>query len=135
MWKSLWLLGDNDWIVDAIQEGTCVAVTYRSYIREMYPDLCSCAFILECSKGRGAEYLVPSLSNHRRWCVRIEGSCLVSYGDTSYSAVIAVNKFHPGMTGHVNIYSDCLGALKKIISLPADRLPSVFKHSDILKTS
>lgn len=40
MWKSLWLLGDNDWIVDAIQEGTCVAVTYRSYIREMYPDLC-----------------------------------------------------------------------------------------------
>jgi hypothetical protein len=33
----------------------------------------------------------------------------------------------------VTIYSDCLGALKKVTSLPANRLPSGCKHSDILK--
>jgi hypothetical protein len=33
----------------------------------------------------------------------------------------------------VKIYSDCLGALGKVTSLPTNRLPSGCKHSDILK--
>lgn len=33
----------------------------------------------------------------------------------------------------MRIFSDCLGALKKVTSLPETRLPSGCKHSDILK--
>jgi hypothetical protein len=33
----------------------------------------------------------------------------------------------------VKIYLDCLGALEKVTSLPANRVPSSCKHSDILK--
>lgn len=51
MWRSLRLVGDDDWIIEAMQEGMCVAVTDASYIRELYSDLCSCTFILECSMG------------------------------------------------------------------------------------
>jgi hypothetical protein len=46
IWKSLRLVGDDGWILDSIAAGTLVAVTDGSYIREMYPNLCSCAFIL-----------------------------------------------------------------------------------------
>ena len=37
----------------AIREGTCTAVGDGSFMREMSPNLCSTAFILECLKGRG----------------------------------------------------------------------------------
>ena len=53
MWKSLRLVGSDDWIKDAIKCWTLVAVTDGSYIKERYPHLCSAAFILECSKGSG----------------------------------------------------------------------------------
>ena len=53
MWKSIRIVGDDNWIKDAIEGGTLVAVTDRSYIKEKYPSLCSAAFILECSKGSG----------------------------------------------------------------------------------
>lgn len=39
--------------LEAIREGTCTAVTDGSYIRELYPDMCSCTFVLECTRGRG----------------------------------------------------------------------------------
>ena len=51
MWKSLRILRNDGWIKEAIEGGTIVAVTDGSYMREMYPDICSAAFILECSKG------------------------------------------------------------------------------------
>ncbi len=38
---------------EAIKENTPVAVTDGSYMKELYPDMNSCAFILECSRGRG----------------------------------------------------------------------------------
>ena len=53
MWKPLRILGNDGWIKEAIEGGTLVAVTDGSYMREMYPDICSAAFILECSKGSG----------------------------------------------------------------------------------
>ena len=53
MWKSLRLVGDDNWLEESIEAGTCVAVTDGSYIREWYPNICSAAFTLECSKGRG----------------------------------------------------------------------------------
>ena len=53
MWKSLRLVGSDEWIKDAIEGWTLVAVTNGSYIKEKYPHLCSAAFILKCSKGSG----------------------------------------------------------------------------------
>jgi hypothetical protein len=58
MWESLNLAGDGEdevgaWLREAIEENTLVAVTDGSYIKELYPDMNSCAFILECSRGRG----------------------------------------------------------------------------------
>ena len=53
MWKSLRLVGSDEWIKDAIEGWTLVAVTDGSYIKERYPHLFSAAFILECSKGSG----------------------------------------------------------------------------------
>jgi hypothetical protein len=48
--------GGFEWVEHAILEGPLVAVTDGSYIGEQYPNLCSAAFILECSKGRGRVY-------------------------------------------------------------------------------
>ena len=46
-------MGENDWLETAIQEGSCIAVTDGSYIREILDDVCSCGFVLECLQGRG----------------------------------------------------------------------------------
>ncbi len=53
MWHILQTEGDNDWIERAIKDDSLMAVTDGSFIRELYPELCSAAFILECTKGRG----------------------------------------------------------------------------------
>jgi hypothetical protein len=58
MWESLKLSGDGDnetgtWVKEAIKDNSLVAVTDGSYMKELYPDMNSCAFILECSKERG----------------------------------------------------------------------------------
>ena len=52
MWKTWRLVGDNNWLDESIQAGACVTVTYDLYIRELSPELCSTAFVLECSEGR-----------------------------------------------------------------------------------
>jgi hypothetical protein len=53
MWKTLRLLGDEDWIKGADEQRTLAAVTDGSYIKEICPGLCSAAVILECSKMSG----------------------------------------------------------------------------------
>ena len=58
MWESLNLSGDGEdeagaWLRKAIEKNTLVAVTDGSYMKELYPDMNSCAFILKCSRGRG----------------------------------------------------------------------------------
>ena len=40
--------GGTEWIHQSILDGSLVTVTDGSYIRELYPHLCSAAFILEC---------------------------------------------------------------------------------------
>jgi len=47
--------------------------------------------------------------------------------------LLSVNKVNPNLTGSVHIYSNCLGALKKVANLPPRRIPSKCHHSDILK--
>jgi hypothetical protein len=41
--------GGTDWIAQAIADNSLVAVTDGSYIKEHYPELCSAAFVLECT--------------------------------------------------------------------------------------
>ena len=45
--------GSTDWIAQAIGNNSLVAVTDGSYIKEHYSELCSAAFVLECTKGQG----------------------------------------------------------------------------------
>ena len=47
------LVGENYWIEEAIANRSCVAVTNGSYMRELYPNVCSAAFIFECTDGTG----------------------------------------------------------------------------------
>jgi hypothetical protein len=56
MWEGLKLSGkDGDdtgaWLSTAIRSNTLVAVTDGSYMKELYPNMNSCAFIFECSVG------------------------------------------------------------------------------------
>ena len=53
MWDSMVLLGKDDWIEQAIANHSCVAVTDGSYMRELYPNVRSTAFIFECIDGTG----------------------------------------------------------------------------------
>ena len=52
IWDDLMVTGGTDWIAQAIADNSLVAVTDGSYIKEHYPELCSAAFVLECTKGR-----------------------------------------------------------------------------------
>jgi hypothetical protein len=56
LWDHMTVHGGVKWLDHAIIDGTLVAVTNGSYIRELYPNLCSAVFILECSAGRGRVY-------------------------------------------------------------------------------
>ena len=47
------LIGKDDWIEKAIANSSCVAVTYGSYMRDLYRNVCSTAFIFECTDGTG----------------------------------------------------------------------------------
>ena len=58
------MTGTDGWLEASIKEGTLYAVTDGSYIRELIPDLCSAALVLECSRGRGRIVFFPSLNNH-----------------------------------------------------------------------
>jgi hypothetical protein len=49
----MYMYGGVAWLEQSISEGTLVAVTDVSYIRELIPTLCLAAFVLECSKGHG----------------------------------------------------------------------------------
>ena len=53
IWRSLRLIGDDHWLEEAIEAGTCRAVTDGSYIKEQFPNICLAAFILESKEGRG----------------------------------------------------------------------------------
>jgi hypothetical protein len=51
LWEHLTVMGGESWLHDSIADGLLVAVTDGLYIREIFPNLCSAKFVLECSKG------------------------------------------------------------------------------------
>lgn len=129
MWRSLRMTGTDDWLIDSIRTGSLRAVTDGSYIKEMHPELCSAAFILECSISGGRMVgsfpeLSPDASAFRGEMLGLLAIHLI---------LLAIHKLHPDLTGQVSIYSDCLGALGRVTDVPTTRLPARTKHADILK--
>jgi hypothetical protein len=129
MWDNLQWEGNNNWIAEAIRGGTCVAVTDGSYMGTLYPEIHSAAFVLECSNGSG-----------RLWGSFPESSrCACSYRGELVGLIVihlillAVNEVNKDLTGHVHIYSDCLGTLNMVKNLPPSRIPTRSPHSDVLK--
>jgi hypothetical protein len=53
LWDNISMAGGHDWFHEAIQDGSLLAITDGSYIREQYPNLCSAAFMFKCKKGQG----------------------------------------------------------------------------------
>ena len=129
MWKDLQYVGEDSWIEEAIADNSLVACTDGSFIRELYPDLCSAAFILECSKGRGR--LVGSFPEKTTSANAYRGELLGLMA--IHLILLSVNKVLPNLQGSTYIYSDCLGALNRVEHLPPHQIPSKCQHSDILK--
>ena len=129
MWKSLRIVGSDEWIKDAIEGGTLVDVTDGSYIKERYQHLCSAAFILECSKGSGRMFgSFPECSQGAN-AYRGELMGLMSI----HLILLAANKVWTSLRGRAAIYSDFLRALGRVANLPPHRIPTKCRHSDRLK--
>lgn len=129
MWEHLQMVGDDDWIEKAIADGSCVAVTDGSYIKQVHPELCATAFIIECSNGRGK--MIGSFAEASSAANAYRGELLGLM--QVHLILLAVHQTAPDLTGEVTIYSDCLGALGRVSSLPPGRIPTRCRHSDILK--
>ncbi len=106
-----------------------MAVTDGSYIHELYPNLCSAAFVIECAKGCGriaGSFLerLDVANAYRGELLRLMAIHLI---------LPSVNTVHPKLKGGVEIISGYLGALNRVSFLPPYRIPSRCRHSDILK--
>jgi hypothetical protein len=112
-WGCCWILenlrmvGNNDWIKEAIEDGLCIAVKDRSYIKQVHPALCAKAFIMECSRGRirmmGSFTEASSMTNaYRGELLRLMQVHLI---------LLAVQRMAPALGGKIVIFLDCLGAL------------------------
>ncbi len=114
------LMGSVTWISKLITNSTLVAVTDGSYIRELFPNLCSAAFALECSAGHGR--IVGSFLELLLVANAYRGELLGLMA--IHLILLSINKLHCNLAGSVEIVSDCLGALKRVTYLPAYRIPS-----------
>lgn len=100
MWQSLQLLGDDNWLIDAIWEGTCISVTDRLYIREIFGDMSSCAFVLECTHGRGK--ILGSFPEQSQHACAYRGELLGLMA--IYLILLAVNKVQPFLEVKVKFF-------------------------------
>ena len=130
MWDSLRLVGNDHWLEEAIEIVTCRAVTDGSYIKEMYPNICSAAFVFEYKEGRGQ--IIGSFPKQATTACAYRGELLSLLA--IHLILLAVNKVRPSLEGTIEVFSDCLGALTSVADLPPTRIPSRCSHSDILKT-
>jgi hypothetical protein len=101
------VLGGTEWLHHSIIDESLVAVTDGSYIRELYPHLCSAAFVLECGKGQG--WITGSFSESLAVANAYQGELLGLMA--IHLLLLSMNKIHPMLEGSVEIVSDCLGAL------------------------
>jgi hypothetical protein len=110
MWEQLHIVGNNHWIQDSIQAEECIAVTDGSYMKDLYPNLNSAAFIFECSKGRGR--LIGSLVEKTPEAGSYRGELLGLMA--IHLILLAVNECRQDLGGSIHIFTNCLGAIKKV---------------------
>ncbi len=114
MWEDLTVTGETDWIYPAIEESTVIAVTDGSFMEELFSDVCSAAFILECSCGRGT--ITGSFTECSEDACAYRGEIM---GLMAIQLILAsVSKSRPIKEGKVDIYCDCLGALGMVENIP-----------------
>jgi hypothetical protein len=118
IWDDLKVTGGTDWVAQAIADNSLVAVTDGSYIKEHLPDLCSAAFVLECTQGRGP--LVGAFAEASAVANAYRGELLGLMA--VYLLLLAVEMVLPGLSGCSTIYSDCLDALGRVAELPPYRI-------------
>ncbi len=53
MWENLSICGEMTWLAEAIAENRLIAVTDSSYMKEVYPQVNSAAFVFESTDRRG----------------------------------------------------------------------------------
>jgi hypothetical protein len=113
----------------AIERGSCTVGTDGSYMKSLYPNIHSAAFVLECSSGCGR--LWGSFPEACQNSCSYRGE-LVSLMAT-HLILLAVNEVNDHLSCAVHIYSDCLGTLDKVKNLPPLRGPTRSSHLDVLK--
>jgi hypothetical protein len=119
--------GGMEWVSKAIQDGSLVAVTDGSYIRQLYPNLCLAAFVLECVKGHGK--IIGSFSESTLAANACRGEL---FGLMAiHLLLVRVNRVHNILEGSVEVVLDCLGALKCVVHLLPYQIPSRCKNLNI----
>ncbi len=98
-------------------------------MKDMYPHICSAAFIFECTKGQGRiiGYFVehsPDAGSYRGELLGLMAIHIILKG---------VHEFNLAIEGSVQIISDCMGSLNWVENLPPYQVPTNCSHSDILK--
>ncbi len=121
--------GGTSWIARAIRDRSLVAVTDGSYIKQIYPNLCLAAFILECSQGSG--WIISSFKEATKAANAYRGELLGLMA--IHLLLVSVNRVHKSLSGSAKVVSDCLGALRRVTYLPPYQILSSCRHSDILK--
>ena len=129
MWDNIRWEGDDNWIAESIRQGTCMAVTDGSYMKTLYPDIHSAAFVLECKNRSGKIW--GSFSEPSRCACSYRGELVGLMA--IHLILLAANEANAGLSGSVEIFSGCLGALDKVKNLPPARIPTGSAHSDVLK--
>ena len=96
------LVGKDDLIEKAIANRSCVAVTNGSYMRELYLNVCSTAFIFECTNGNGR--LIGSFPETTVSANAYQGELL---GLMAIHLILrSINEMAPALSGSVKIISD-----------------------------
>ena len=108
------MAGGYNWLHEAITDGTLLAVTDGSYICKRYPDLCSAEFVLECTKGLGRMIGLFSESSQVANAYRGELLGLMAI----HLILLSVDRIHGAIARNVEVVSNCLGALQRVMDLP-----------------
>ncbi len=102
MWEDMRLTGVDGWLEEAIRDNSLVAVTDGSYMQDKYPNMNSCAFILECTKGRGrlTGSILEQTTAACSYCGELIGLLAI------HLILLSVSRVAPELTGSVHIYLD-----------------------------
>jgi hypothetical protein len=104
--ENISMAGGYDWLHEAITDSSLLAVTDGSYIHELYLNLCSAAFVLECKKGQGR--LIGSFLESLRVANAYQGELLGLMA--VHLILLSADRIHGSLAGSVEVVYDCLGA-------------------------